>query len=70
LLSTSGVFPSGFTQTYLNKRTACNPTPQAAIFLVAQVNVAVMFSNPGFYCVVAEIGGRIVGSNGLASFLS
>jgi len=24
-----------------------------------------LFSNPGFYCVVAESGGRIVGSNGL-----
>jgi predicted N-acetyltransferase YhbS len=32
----------------------------------AEVGVAIlcsMFSNPGFYCVVAEAGGRIVGSN-------
>jgi GNAT superfamily N-acetyltransferase len=34
------------------------PGPAVAIGLLSM-----MFSNPGFYCVVAEIGGRIVGSN-------
>lgn len=34
------------------------PNPQAAIGVLSM-----MFSNPGFYCVVAEHDGRIVGSN-------
>ncbi len=34
------------------------PVPEAAIGALAM-----MFSTPGFYCVVAESGGRIVGSN-------
>src|ERR1700682_5879515 len=34
------------------------PTPEAAIGLLTM-----MFSHPGFYCVVAESGGRIIGSN-------
>jgi GNAT superfamily N-acetyltransferase len=34
------------------------PVPEAAAGVVSM-----MFSNPGFYCVVAEIDGRIVGSN-------
>jgi predicted N-acetyltransferase YhbS len=34
------------------------PGPETAIGLLSM-----MFSNPGFYCVVAEIGGRVVGSN-------
>ncbi len=34
------------------------PTPQAAIGALSM-----MFSSPGFYCVVAEHDGRIVGSN-------
>jgi predicted N-acetyltransferase YhbS len=36
------------------------PNPEAATGLIAS-----MFSNPDFYCVVAEMDGRIVGSNGL-----
>jgi GNAT superfamily N-acetyltransferase len=34
------------------------PGPEAAVGLLSM-----MFSDPGFYCVVAEIDGRIVGSN-------
>jgi predicted N-acetyltransferase YhbS len=34
------------------------PGPEAAAGVLSM-----MFSNPGFYCVVAESGGRIVGSN-------
>jgi GNAT superfamily N-acetyltransferase len=34
------------------------PVPEAAAGVVSM-----MFSNPGFYCVAAEIDGRIVGSN-------
>ena len=34
------------------------PDPQAATSVLAM-----MFSHPGFYCVVAEIGGQIAGSN-------
>ena len=34
------------------------PVPEAAIGLLSM-----MFSHPGFYCVVAESGGRIIGSN-------
>jgi predicted N-acetyltransferase YhbS len=34
------------------------PTPEAAAGLLSQI-----FSTPGMYCVVAEIDGRIVGSN-------
>src|SRR5579863_4781453 len=34
------------------------PAPEATIGVLS-----VMFSHPGFYCVVAEAGGRIVGSN-------
>jgi GNAT superfamily N-acetyltransferase len=34
------------------------PGPEAAVGLISM-----MFSNPGFYCVVAEHDGRIVGSN-------
>jgi L-amino acid N-acyltransferase YncA len=34
------------------------PTPEAGIGVLAM-----MFSHPGFYCVVAESGGRIIGSN-------
>jgi L-amino acid N-acyltransferase YncA len=34
------------------------PSPQAATELLSM-----MFSHPGFYCVVAESGGRIIGSN-------
>jgi GNAT superfamily N-acetyltransferase len=34
------------------------PVPEAAIGLLQM-----LFSHPGFYCVVAESGGRIVGSN-------
>jgi len=34
------------------------PSPEVAIGLLTT-----MFSHPGFYCVVAETGGRIVGSN-------
>ena len=34
------------------------PEPEAAANLLSM-----LFSNPGFYCVVAESGGRIVGSN-------
>ena len=34
------------------------PGPEVATGLLSM-----MFSNPGFYCVVAEIEGRIVGSN-------
>jgi predicted N-acetyltransferase YhbS len=38
---------------------ACDfPGPEAATGVISQ-----MFSHPGFYCVVAEIEGRIVGSN-------
>ena len=36
------------------------PGPEAATGLLSM-----LFSSPGFYCVVAEGGGRIVGSNGL-----
>jgi predicted N-acetyltransferase YhbS len=36
------------------------PGPEATTHLLSM-----MFSSPGFYCVVAEIEGRIVGSNGL-----
>ena len=36
------------------------PGPEAATGLLSM-----LFSSPGFYCVVAESGGRIVGSNGL-----
>jgi predicted N-acetyltransferase YhbS len=36
------------------------PGPDAATGLLSM-----LFSSPGFYCVVAESGGRIVGSNGL-----
>ncbi|SPF54109.1 GCN5-related N-acetyltransferase [Candidatus Sulfopaludibacter sp. SbA4] len=34
------------------------PSPEVAAGLLSR-----MFSNPGFYCVVAETGGRIAGSN-------
>ena len=34
------------------------PSPEAATELLSM-----MFSHPGFYCVVAESGGRIIGSN-------
>src|SRR5882724_1520608 len=34
------------------------PSPEGAIGLLTM-----MFSHPGFYCVVAESGGRIIGSN-------
>jgi GNAT superfamily N-acetyltransferase len=34
------------------------PTPEAGIGILTM-----MFSHPGFYCVVAESGGRIIGSN-------
>src|SRR4030095_523211 len=34
------------------------PNPEAATGVLTM-----MFSHPGFYCVVAEIGGRIAGSN-------
>ena len=34
------------------------PSPEAGIGILAM-----MFSHPGFYCVVAESGGRIIGSN-------
>jgi predicted N-acetyltransferase YhbS len=34
------------------------PEPERATAVVSM-----MFSHPGFYCVVAEIGGRVVGSN-------
>lgn len=34
------------------------PTPEAGIGVLTM-----MFSHPGFYCVVAESGGRIIGSN-------
>src|SRR5580704_11663797 len=34
------------------------PTPEAGIGALTM-----MFSHPGFYCVVAESGGRIIGSN-------
>src|SRR6202051_1851263 len=34
------------------------PAPEAGIGLLTM-----MFSHPGFYCVVAESGGRIIGSN-------
>src|SRR5579863_432554 len=34
------------------------PSPEVAVGLLAM-----LFANPGFYCVVAESGGRIVGSN-------
>jgi predicted N-acetyltransferase YhbS len=36
------------------------PGPEAATTVLSE-----LFSTPGFYCVVAESGGRIVGSNGL-----
>ena len=36
------------------------PGPEATTGLLSM-----MFSSPGFYCVVAEAGGRIMGSNGL-----
>src|SRR5271168_3814287 len=36
------------------------PNPEVAAGLISS-----MFSNPDYYCVVAEIDGRIVGSNGL-----
>ena len=36
------------------------PGPEAAIGILSM-----LFSSPGFYCVVAESGGRIVGSNSL-----
>jgi predicted N-acetyltransferase YhbS len=36
------------------------PGPEAATGMIST-----LFSSPGFYCVVAESGGRIVGSNGL-----
>jgi predicted N-acetyltransferase YhbS len=36
------------------------PGPDAATGLLSM-----LFSSPGFYCVVAESGGRVVGSNGL-----
>jgi GNAT superfamily N-acetyltransferase len=36
------------------------PGPEVAIGFLAKT-----FANPGFYCVVAEMGGRIVGSNAL-----
>src|SRR6202045_4730521 len=36
------------------------PGPEAATGILST-----LFSSPGFYCVVAESGGRIVGSNGL-----
>src|ERR1700674_346935 len=34
------------------------PSPEAAVGLLTM-----MFSHPGFYCVVAELDGRIIGSN-------
>ena len=34
------------------------PTPEAGIGVLTM-----MFSHPGFYCVVAESGGRVIGSN-------
>src|ERR1043166_2348826 len=34
------------------------PAPEAAIDFMGM-----LFSHPGFYCVVAEVNGRIVGSN-------
>jgi len=34
------------------------PEPERATAVVSM-----MFSHPGFYCVVVEIGGRVVGSN-------
>src|ERR1700704_2539642 len=34
------------------------PSPEAATGLLSM-----MFSHPGFYCVVAELGGRVIGSN-------
>ena len=34
------------------------PSPEAGVGLLTK-----MFSHPGFYCVVAESGGRIIGSN-------
>jgi len=34
------------------------PTPEVGIHVISM-----LFSDPGFYCVVAESGGRIVGSN-------
>lgn len=34
------------------------PAPEAGVHLISM-----LFSHPGFYCVVAESGGRIVGSN-------
>ncbi len=34
------------------------PVPEAAVGVLSA-----MFSHPGFYCVVAEAGGRIAGSN-------
>ena len=34
------------------------PGPEAALHVISS-----MFSHPGFYCVVAEAGGRIIGSN-------
>jgi len=34
------------------------PSPDVAVGLLSM-----MFSHPGFYCVVAELDGRIVGSN-------
>src|SRR5262245_44471881 len=34
------------------------PAPEAGVGLLAM-----LFSHPGFYCVVAELDGRIVGSN-------
>jgi len=34
------------------------PTPQAAAHVISMA-----FSTPGFYCVVAETGGRVIGSN-------
>ena len=36
------------------------PNPEVGVFAISS-----MFSDPHFYCVVAEIDGRIVGSNGL-----
>ncbi|MGA2131871.1 MAG: GNAT family N-acetyltransferase [Bryobacteraceae bacterium] len=36
------------------------PGPEATTGLLSM-----MFSSPGYYCVVAEVGGRVVGSNGL-----
>jgi predicted N-acetyltransferase YhbS len=34
------------------------PVPEAGVAVISA-----LFSTPGFYCVVAEVGGRIVGSN-------